>query len=122
MVHLAGGLAFFAGYYALRHFGVAVAFRFLDPLPLVFLYFNALITCMVFCLAIYLRAHRQEPLLVNSLVVAALISVAVLTVGPRFGADGIAVALFVINLAVSLPWVAWVFYTKRRQWHAPDGI
>lgn len=116
-VHLAGGLAFFAGYYALRHYGVAVGYRFLDPLPVVFLYFNSLIVCIIFCQAIYLRAHRQEPLLANSLAAAALIPIAVLSVGPRFGAEGIAIALFSINVLISLPWATWVFVTKRRQWH-----
>ena len=116
-VTLTGGLALFAGYFALRQYGVALAFRFLDPIPFFFLYAGGVVNCIIFCQAIYLRAHREEPLLINSLVGAALVPIAVLTFGPRYGASGIAIALFCLNIFVGLPWATWVFITKRKQWH-----
>ena len=116
-VLLAGGMAFFAAYFALRWNGVALVFRFLGPVPLFFLYAGAIANCIIYCQAIYLRAHREEPLLINSLVAAVLVPIAVLTFGPRSGAYGIAIALFCINFFISLPWATWVFFTKRKQWH-----
>ena len=115
----AGGVVFFAGYFILRWYGVALALRFLDPIPLFFLFAGAIVNCMIFCMALYLRAHRQEPLLLNSLVGAALIPLAVLTFGPSYGALGIAIALFCIHFFIGLPWAAWIFFTKRKLWHAP---
>lgn len=114
-----GGIVFFSVYFALRYNGVALVFRFLDPVPLLFLYAGAIVNCVIFCMAVYLRAHREEPLLVVSMVTAVLTPVAVLTFGPRFGASGIAISLFCINFFVVLPWATAVFFKKRKQWHAP---
>jgi len=116
-VLLLGGGAFFAVYYVLKLMGVPFVARFLDPLSLLLLLGSAVITCVIFSQAIYLRAHKQEPFLVNSLAGAVLVPLVILLLGRPYGGPGIAAGLFFLNLFVSLPWATWVFLRKRKQWH-----
>lgn len=116
-VLLLGSGAFFAVYYVLKLMGVPLVARFLDPLSLLLLLGNAVITCVMFSQAIYLRAHKQEPFLVISLAGAVFVSLVILLLGRPYGGPGIAAGLFFLNLFVSLPWATWVFLQKRKQWH-----
>jgi O-antigen/teichoic acid export membrane protein len=116
-VLLLGGAAFYALYYTLKLEGVPLTGRFLGPLALLFLLGNAVINCIIFCQAIYLRAHKQEPFLVNSLAGAVIVPLIIFFLGRPYGGFGIAVGLFFGNLFIGLPWATWIFLRKRKQWH-----
>lgn len=117
-VLLLGSAAFLVVYFALRMTGVSLAARFLDPLAIWFLLGNALVNCIVFCQAIYLRAHKQEPFLYNSLAGAVLIPLVIYLLGRPYGGLGIAAGLFSLNLLIGLPWATCIFSRKRKQWHS----
>jgi O-antigen/teichoic acid export membrane protein len=116
-VLLLGGAAFFAAYYILIMAGVPLTGRFLGPLALLFLFGSAVINCIVFCQAIYLRAHKQEPFLINSLAGAVIVPLIIFFLGRPYGGFGIAAGLFFSGLFIGLPWATWVFLKKRKQWH-----
>jgi len=117
-VFLLGSGAFLAVYFALKMTGAPMASRFLDPLAILFLLGNAVINCIVFCQAVYLRAHKQEPYLYNSLVGAVLVPLVIFFLGRPYGGLGIAVGLFSVNILIGLPWATCIFSQKRKQWHA----
>lgn len=116
-VLLLGGVAFFAAYYTLKLAGIPLTGRFLDPLALLFLLGSAVVNCIIFCQAIYLRAHKQEPFLINSLAGAVIVPLVIFFLGRPYGGFGIAAGLFWVGLLIGLPWATWVFLRKRRQWH-----
>jgi hypothetical protein len=90
--------------------------RVLPAQALAWLLFSNVINIPIVAMAGYLRAHKEEPFLVNSLVVAVLVAAAALICAARFQAVHLCMALALINLFISLPW-AWLIYRrKQRQW------
>ena len=117
-VLLRGSVAFLVVYFALRMTGASLAARFLDPLAIYFLLGNAVLNCIIFCQAIYLRAHKQEPFLYNTVAAAVLVPLVIYYLGRPYGGLGVAAGLFSLNLLIGLPWATWKFLQKRKQWHS----
>ncbi len=69
---------------------------------------------MVFAAAVYMRAHREEPMLPVSVVTGILTAVSAYF-GSRIGVLPMVVIYAVITVCLSLPWTAWLFrgYFKR---------
>ncbi len=69
---------------------------------------------MVFAAAVYMRAHREEPMLPVSVVTGILTAVSAYF-GSRMGVLPMVVIYAVITVCLSLPWTAWLFrgYFKR---------
>lgn len=63
-------------------------------------------------MAIHLRAHREEPYLLPSLVGGVLIPTSVYYLGGLFGTFGIAMSYLVITSTVGLGWGGWIFFRK----------
>jgi hypothetical protein len=91
--------------------------RFLPSLPVLLLGSVTIINHIVFAQAAYLRAHKQEPLLVNSIVGAGLITLSTCFLGKWYGALGVTSGYLVLALLLGLGWVTMIFNTKRRLWH-----
>jgi uncharacterized MnhB-related membrane protein len=117
----AGSLALVAMYHLLANAGVALTDRLVSPLALYFLLGHAIINCIIFSQAVYLRAHKQEPFLINSVIGAVLVPAIMYFLGRPYGAFGIAVGLFCGGLFVGLPLATAVFLNKKRAWHTCDG-
>jgi hypothetical protein len=101
---------------------VLLASRLLPPVPLALLLFGTVTNIIVIAQAIYIRAHKQEKFMVNSLVGAAYITIVVLTVGrsmtPYGGAWGIAIAYAIGGTVIGLGYGTYTFLKWRRIWHA----
>ena len=97
---------------------VRFAHRILAPALLALLLAAALINVVVFAEALYLRAHKQEKFLLNSVLGAVLVAASTLVLGKYFGAAGIVTGNFAIGLLTGLPLGTWVFVKYRRLWHA----
>jgi len=69
--------------------------------------------------ALYLRAHKQEPLLLPTVLSAILIGSLTLFLGKYYGANAIVVGLFIQGVLFGFPYSTYIFITKRRKWHAP---
>lgn len=67
---------------------------------------------VVFCLAVYVRAHKEEPLVPSSLVVGGL-TAASAWVGAQVGVIWVALAYAAVTLLVSLPW-RYAIYRRYR--------
>jgi hypothetical protein len=108
---------------ALRHWNIPFAGRLLPPLPFGFLLAAAVVNHVVYCEALYLRAHLREPFLGLSILNATLCTM-VVWLGAKPGFTVLATGYFLVNLVVGLGGGTWIFFRKRREWHnaaSPDA-
>lgn len=100
-----------------RRFGLPVMDRFLPVGDLALLGATSCCNMVIFALATFMRIHKEEPMLWNSLICGAL--VAGTTWFTSFhGARGVVLGYFAIILGLSLPWAAILF---RRYWNRGTG-
>jgi hypothetical protein len=93
------------------------AHRFLNPWLLAILFLSSVINIFVFGEAFYLRAHKQEKFLLNSVVSALAVALSAFIFGRLYGAAGMVVSTGVLNLG-GFVWATLVFLKYRRIWHA----
>lgn len=96
--------------------GVAIGNRFLPALPLVLMAWSAFSMFPVNCWAIYLRSHKKEPLMANSVVMGFLCCISTLILGKLYGVYGMCIGFALLRL-VSLTWIYSVFKKKKYEWH-----
>ncbi len=101
----------------LRAHGVAFAMRLLPPLPLAMLFGATIMNIVVFGYALYLRSHKHEKFMVNSIVGALWMTVAALLLGRSYGALGIAAAALAGAVVVGLGLGTYTFVRWRKIWH-----
>jgi len=94
-----------------------LAVRVLPPWAFALLLLTTMTNHVVFSEALYLRAHKREPFLVQALVVAIVLTISSLFLGRIWGANGVTVGYFVIAGLFGLPWGTYIFVTKRHEWY-----
>lgn len=112
-----GAGTFWAAASYLHHIHHPLGQRLLDPLPLGLLAATTLINIVVFAEAAYLRAHKQEPFLLITIVIGCSVAASTYVLGRDFAATGMMAGYFLINLLVGLGGGTWIFLRKRRLWH-----
>lgn len=95
-------------------FGLPYMDRLVAPQAAGILCAWGIVNHVVNVMAIHLRAHREEPYLLPSLVGGVLIPTSVYNLGGLFGTTGIALAYLAITSTVGLGWGGWIFYRKMR--------
>ncbi len=95
--------------------------RILPPKVFLLLLFTTVMNHIVFCEALYLRAHKREPFLKVTVLGSILLSASTLLLGRYLGAAAVAAGYFGITLLYGLPSGTYVFLTKRREWHNPQS-
>lgn len=106
-----------AGILVLNRYFTRLAHRMISPWAFVLLFLAVISMFIVQCLAIYLRAHKREPFLWQSLGTAALVCIGILVLVPRWGTFGASAAYLFSAGIVGLPW-ATVIYKKMRRSHS----
>jgi O-antigen/teichoic acid export membrane protein len=101
-----------------------LASRLLAPFPLAMLLLGTIANIVIIAEAIYLRAHKQEKFMINSLVGAAYVIPVVLFIArrqtPHGGAWGVTAAYAFGSLFIGLGPATYTFLKWRRIWHAPQ--
>jgi len=115
-VSVAGGLAAWLGtiFLTLQH--IHFAQRLLDPSLIAMLMIYMITNVVIFAQAYYLRAHKQEVFLINSVVGAIMVTACTLTFGRFYGARGIVISCCIGNV-LGLVWSTYKFRKYRRLWH-----
>jgi uncharacterized membrane protein len=72
---------------------------------------------LVFSEALYLRAHKREPFLPQSIAVGVLTACSTLLLGKLWGAQGVTLGYFCTSGVFGLTFGTYIFITKRKQWH-----
>jgi hypothetical protein len=91
--------------------------RFLAPWAFGLLLLTTLVNQVIFSEALYLRAHKCEPFLVYSVTVGFLAFGTTWILARFYGANAVALGIFLLTALIGLPWGTWIFISKRRQWH-----
>lgn len=94
-----------------------IAERFLDNRPMFFMMIPVLVNQFVFSWATYLRCHKKEPFLVQSVVMGIFCCCSTIGFGHLYGIYGITIGYACLTLVISAPWAYWIYKTKKREWH-----
>lgn len=97
--------------------GSVLSDRFLGFVPMLLLTIPIVVDLYVSSWATYLRCHKQEPFLVNSIVMGILCCLSTLLLGKYFGLYGITIGYCFLKVIVNLPWAYIIFKTKKENWH-----
>lgn len=118
LVCASGAVVLWGGVLCLNWAHLRFASRLLDPVSMALLLMTALINVVVFGEATYLRAHKQEKFLLNSILGAVLITLSTWFLGKYYGAPGVVTGSLLVGLLIGLPLGTYVFVKYRRLWHA----
>ncbi|SEC35649.1 hypothetical protein [Terriglobus roseus] len=98
--------------------GVPFAKRLLAPLPFGLLLLNMCGNQVSSSIGIYLRAHKQEKLLITSILGAVVIGISTVTLGRWYGAIGMTTGQLGATLVIGIGISGYIFQKYRRIWHA----
>jgi len=101
----------------LRAHHVLFALRLLPPAPLALLLSATILNIVVFAEALYLRAHKQEKFMMNSILGALVIAPTAVIFGRIYGAFGITLCYFLSSLFIGLGYGTFTFTKWRKIWH-----
>lgn len=96
--------------------GMDLGGRFLPYLPMALMMIPLFINQFVAAWATYLRCHKQEPFLINSIVAGILCCLSTVLLGKYFGVLGITGGYCLITFLLSF-WGYWIFKNKKNEWH-----
>lgn len=91
--------------------------RFLAPVPTLFIAVNSLVNQLIFALAVYLRCHKEEPLLLPSVAGAISTSLVAFICAKWFSVTELTLCLMLAGIIIFLPWSIKIFITRRLKWH-----
>jgi hypothetical protein len=112
---LIGSLCIIATVKMLSIYDANILHRF-APIPvIVSLAIVALTQCLIFSAAAYMRAHKEEPMLLNSITTAVLTLIGAL-IGSKYDSLMMVLIYLSINIFVGLPWTLMLLkrYYRRR--------
>ena len=102
--------------WGLQALGIKLGYRFLPWFPLIFMLIPLYINQWVNGWATYLRCHKREPFLANSIVGGILCSLSTIILGKHFGAIGMTAGYCVITFVLSF-WGHHIYRTCKIAWH-----
>ena len=103
--------------FTLKYFELQIGNRFLPFFPLILLCTATFVNQLISALATYLRCHKEEPFLVQSIVMGLLTAASTFILGHAFGLNGIVIGYSALVIIGSLIWSLLIFYKKRELWH-----
>ena len=113
-VVLAGGLAMWALVWGLHWGQLRLADRLLAPLPTALLLLAIACYHIPHCQALYIRAHKRDPLLYLSIVSNILLGLCVWWFGSRIGPLGATAAYLFVVAGIVLPWQTIVWWNCHK--------
>jgi O-antigen/teichoic acid export membrane protein len=95
--------------------------RFIPASQAAYLLAAVCILTVVYAFAVYLRAHKQEPLVFLSLVTAIVQGGATWFLGKHYTSNEVALGFLCVNL-LSLPFIYLIWRRCRTLWHLPEKL
>lgn len=96
--------------------GINIGERFLPIIPLSLMAWSSWTMIPISPWATYLRCHKKEPLLINSIVMGILCCISTLSFGHLYGLYGIVISFASLRI-ISVIWIYYTYITKKREWH-----
>jgi hypothetical protein len=95
--------------------------RFLDYPQVAIMLGSVIVNHFIGAVAVYLRAHKQDPFVWLSLVGAVLTSLSIWIFGRYFSSMGMIVSSLTLNLFYGAPTAYWLWSSLRRKWHIENA-
>ncbi len=111
-----GAFALFMGALFISYYLPTLSHRIVSWPVFLLLLLTALGNHVVQSEALYLRAHKCEPFLVQSIVIASLIAGSIFLLAKPWGTLGVALAFFIILGVLGVISATVIFQKKRREW------
>lgn len=99
----------------------SLAMRVLPPWAFGLLLLTTVMNHVVMSEALYLRAHKREPFLIQAVSIAVALGISTVILGRVGGATAVTVGYFAFGGVLSLTLATHIFMTKRKQWHVPSS-
>jgi hypothetical protein len=112
-----GASALFLALLLAHHSYPKFAARVLPPWAFALLLLTTIMNHVIASEALYLRSHKREPFLWQSIAVAVFLGGTTLILGKFWGVRAVTVGYFVVGGLISLMSATYIFTTKRREWH-----
>jgi hypothetical protein len=90
--------------------------RFLPSIPMLLMMVPILLNHILTSWATYLRCHKKEPMLIQSISVGILCSFSTILLGKYFGVIGMTLGYMLIT-CISFIWTYIIFNKKKNDWH-----
>ncbi|MBP5768283.1 MAG: hypothetical protein J6W51_04135 [Fibrobacter sp.] len=97
--------------------GINIGERFLPIIPLSLMAWSSWTMIPISPWATYLRCHKKEPLLINSIVMGILCCISTLSFGHLYGLYGIVIGFASLRI-ISVIWIYYTYITKKMEWHS----
>lgn len=121
LINVFGLAGMLAVIFAIRYFSITVGGknfgdRFLPYLPMLFMMLPILLNHIIAAWATYLRCHKREPMLIQSITMGLLCSLSTVFLGKYFGVMGMTSGYMILTI-IGFVWTYYVFITNKRKWH-----
>lgn len=121
LINLFALVGMFVVIFGIRYFNITIGGkifgdRFLPYLPMLFMMLPILLNHIVAAWATYLRCHKREPMLIQSITMGVLCSLSTVFLGRYFGVKGMTSGYMILTL-IGFVWTYLIFLTKKRKWH-----
>lgn len=117
VINFSALIVFILAIYILSLLNIPVAKRFLPVFLIILLSAVIFVNQFIFSWATYLRCHKQEPFLINSIVSGVFCGLSTIILGKLYGLYGIVVGYTCISILMGLPWGYLIFKNKKNEWH-----
>jgi hypothetical protein len=112
-----GAIAFFLALLLAERSYPKFAARVLPPWAFALLLLTTIMNHVIASESLYLRSHKREPFLWQSVTVAVLLGSTTLILGKYWGVTAVTAGYFVVGGLISLVSGTYIFTTKRQEWH-----
>lgn len=117
MVAILGALTLWSAIYLLNIFDHPFALRLLPPKNAGLFILTTVIIAGSVPLAVYLRAHKKEPLFIASVFSGIFTGLSTWLLGKYYAGMGMAIGYLTVQLVI-IPWVIYIWYRCRKAWHS----
>jgi O-antigen/teichoic acid export membrane protein len=119
LIGVSGSLltAFIAAVLVLDHMNSPFRLRLLPTVPLLCMTGTIVMNQFIFSWATYLRCHKKEPMLIQSVVSGIYCTLSTGILGHFFGLNGIVIG-YTAWVFIALIWSYNIFNTNRKAWHS----
>ena len=113
-----GAITLLTAILLIEHRWQSLAHRVLAPSAIALLLATSILNHIVFAEAVYLRAHKKEPFLIQSILVGILTGSSTIIAGRLWGATGVTIGYFLTSGIFGVTLATSIFIARRREWHA----
>jgi len=106
----------FKYYFNIKIRGKNFADRFLPYFPLFLMMIPILLNHLIASWATYMRCHKQEPMMLQSVVIGVCCCISTISLGHYSGVIGI-IAGYLLLTFLSFIWTYFIFINKKKEWH-----